>query len=277
MDPNLKTLELLYEPDEVNAKLFKYNYSFQPDKRVKNIYNDTYKFYLYDLILIEFVSFFYRERNTVLRKKIKSLIEKADHETLVDEVAKEVFNFYNTTYGVKKEIEHSMSIRLKEKDIPQNFRSYLSKDLNLLETQLKKFAKGKESIENIDETFYDFDLYIHRFICKKPTEIKKELKQIAGEIFELKTTVDFNNEQPFPNLYISCMDKSKSEQVPHCDKKKLIVPKPELEAMLDVLAFDITNRFKLPWFSSLLFGDRVYNFFKFNQRANEHITIAQFN
>lgn len=260
-------LELLYDPDEINRRLYRYNYSITPDPRSRNLYADSYHFYLYDLVLIEYVSFFFRERNTALRKKLRKLFNGATNS--FEEMGAAVQEFYVNLYTPGKA---GSKISLANAD--PSYRSFLKRDLTLLDQQVKQFLKKgdlKETLSAFDGTFFDFDLFIHRLNGLTKKEIIQELQRILPEIIQVVPKVSFRESDSFPNLYVSCMD-GRSDTVPHCGPK-LRVPRDVVQPILNTLAVDITNQFKLPWFSSLLFGDRVFNFFKFNQRPQEQITV----
>src|SRR5690606_26448454 len=135
----------------------------------------------YQLLVLEFIGYLDRERNTDLRKNIIHMIENTDF-------SKDLGDF--------------------NKQLRAALKDYLG-DYNLLQNQITAFYytyfDRKQLIDNINNTVYDFDhITINRLKNMNDSDVKSELSALVRKFI---VEVDFNTQNiKFPNIYLPCGD-----------------------------------------------------------------------
>lgn len=244
-----KMILLRYDPDNINKAI----YEQQPpakDPRLQNINVSIYKYYQYQLLLMEFMSLFSKQRNNKLRDKINALVLKTNFATQLPE-------FY---------------INLRD-TVPDT--NDLKKIIGFIDNIINGQWTKKDLIANIKETIFNFDnVDLDRLKALPKSALKAALIKIANNI-TVKTDnigkhLGNSNHFQFPNIFVICKDSNNG----YCSGKKLIVEKSQFDKMIDILVQDIQNPLKSKWIFSNIFNDRVISMFKFIQRPFERIDIS---
>lgn len=238
-------IEVFYDPDEVNKNIFIRENAIN-DTRSKLAGKSIYHSNLYQLLLLEFMTVFNKQKNISLRKKIKGKLLgnlNQDFDDLMIEI---------------------------EKLVPE------CDDYIKLKTQIYEFINNHHSknllFREIDDTFYKFDRSQFEYIKKLPNEkIYKELEKLSHK-FVYYGNVDTVKDFEFPNMFVSCQLRTKKNKK-YCKNNKLIIEKKKLKQLLEIMTADILNPVKERWIFSNVFSDNVINFFKFIKRPDEFITI----
>lgn len=239
----VKLIKLLYNPTFVNDLILNKK-DISKDKRCQNIGRSLYNSHLYQLLLLELLTFINKYRNESLRKLIKTQIIKTD---------------FNKSLDVLFEI-------LENKITEQN-------DFKKLKNQISKFMivhhDKKKLLLDIDSSRYVFDDILLIKLRKLPlNKLIIELHRIFKNLV-VYGSIDKVKDFEFPNMFSSCQKVDQS----FCNKKKIIIEKQKLKDMLDVMGADILNPIKEKFLFGTLLVDHVVQFFKFIKRPHEKITV----
>lgn len=241
---NEKLSHLFYDPDIVNKTIFTKTNAIM-DKRCNKVGKSIYSSNLYQLLMLEFMTLFNKQRNGVLRQKIK--------KTLLGNLNK---NF--------DDIMSIISELIKDCD-----------DYNKIKSQICEFINTHHNknllFNEIHNTFYRFDRTLFEQIKKLPKEkLYNELLKLSNKFITYGDVNKIKNFE-FPNMYISCQsDKSSTG---YCKKNKFIIEKTKLKHMLEIMTADILNPLKEKWLFSNIFSGNSISFYKFIRRSDELITI----
>lgn len=237
-----------YDPDIINKVI----YSKAPvvkDPRVQNINLSIYRYYEYQLLLMEFMSLFSKQKNNKMRESINSLILKTNF-------ASQLPDFY-------------VALR---KIIPDN--DDLRKIISFIDNIVNGDWAKKDLISNIKESTFNFDnIELDKLRKLPPGQLKKVLTNIANGIVTKTDNISkyLNSETEFSNIFVVCKDQPNSGS---CHSKKLIIERSRFDSLIDILVQDLQNPLKAKWIFSNVFNDRVITMFKFVQRPFERIDIG---
>lgn len=247
----LPVATLLYDPTTVNKMIFKAknttrNFNMDPmisaDLQIAN-----YRYHLYSLVLLQFMSIFNQQRNTKLRKEIVATVAKTNLEKNMD--------------AVRKLIDK----------IAVNYTEDAAKIKAIISRYVISHHDKKQLLEDISESYFDFDkVELDRLKQLDQADVYVELQSLAKKFVKIGT---LNKAKfKFPNILVSCSEVSK-QSADYCHGKQFIIEKKQLDEILRILAADITNPMKLKWMFNSIFINKTVNFFKFIRRAGETITV----
>jgi hypothetical protein len=128
----------------------------------------------------------------------------------------------------------------------------------------------KQLIKDISDTYYNFDKVALEKMKKHPYDkVVKELHDLAKGFVKIGTISTDKFE--FPNILMPCSNDTKNPD--YCSKKKFIIKKQELDDILNVIAYDITNPAKWKWLFHSAFVNRTVDFYIFIRRPSETISV----
>jgi len=240
----VKSIPLLYDPDVVNCMINKRE-APKPDKRSENLSSNLYKYHIYQLFLLEFLSVISKKLNSTMRNKLKKLF--------LGDFTKQMNKINNTLIKTITSTEDLLKIRLQLSDYINNHHD------------------RKQLYADIDNTSYQFDQVLMEGLqhMDKP-KLVKELKRMTSAFVKTGDVTKIKNFD-FPNMFASCQKRKDGD---YCKDKKLIIPKNKLETYIEILASDILNPIKQKWIFSEIMTDRVVNFLQFINRTHEDIYIT---
>jgi len=228
---------LNYDPRFIN-KVIKTKYE-KNDNRLDILYPALYNNYLYQLFLLEFISFIKKERNKEMRKKIINLIDS---------------NRLNITDLIK---------------MGEN-------DAKLIEKQISFYKYGditkRELLDIIDITSYEFDsstLIKLNEEFSKNNNIENIKNVILNEIDKFTIYKPNYSPKSFPNIFEPCIN---IEGEVYCENRKLIINWAP-ETLCSLLASDLSNELKRKWIINGLFTEGIIDYFKFIKHPNERIQM----
>jgi hypothetical protein len=245
----INSIPILYDPDVINVII---NKRVQPrkDERTLTLSKSLYKYNLYQLFLLEFLTVFHKKVNVSLRTQIKKLF--------LGDLTKKMLEVNNKLVKIIDDASDLMKIRIQINDFLNNHHD------------------RKQLYMDIDNTRYQFDqIIIHKLITMSLPVLKRELEQLS------KSFVTFGDIQSqknfvFDNMFSTC---SVTDKTPlsknYCKSKKLIISKEKYKIFIDILSNDIKNPIKQKWIFSDILSDRVINFLQFIKRVDEKIQITQ--
>lgn len=240
---NVKSMQIFYDPDIINAQILNKTTAVRDDRSVKigkSIYNSN----LYQLFLLEFMTLFSKSKNIGIRQKLKKMLLgniNKDFELIMKDIGTMICNCddYNKVKVIICEFvtnHHDKNILMRE----------------------------------IDDTNFVFDRETFESIKKLPHDkLYKELEQLSKKIFEIGD-VDKIKDFEFPNMFTSCQDKKGQ----YCKNNKLLISRTKLADLLDIMTSDILNPVKEKWLFSSLFNGNFISYFRFIKRLDENITIT---
>lgn len=238
-----------YDPDDINKAIYE-QAPPSKDPRIQNINTSIYKYYQYQLLLMEFMSLFSKQRNNKIRDQINSLIMKTNFATQLPD-------FY---IGLRDIIEDNTDLK---------------KVIAFIDNIVNGEWNKKELIANIKETTFNFDnVELDKLRKLNRTDLRKAITKIANNI-TVKTDnitkyLGPGSDFQFPNIFVVCKD----NQNGYCQGKKLIIEKSQFDHLIDILVQDLQNPLKAKWIFSNVFNDRVISMFRFIQRPFERIDIS---
>lgn len=235
-----------YDVNMAIQQLYGHNKSAKLGRLNKNkeLNQAMYKHYLYKLFLLEFISLFSKQKNNTLRKKIANLIIKTNFNTELDKLGEMLKNIIPDTEDMKK------------------ISLFISNYLN-------EHRDKKKLLENIKLTRFNFDIIeLEKFKSMTRKELKKELYKLSQKII----TSGIPKYTDFENYLMACSTRRESSG--YCAKKKLIMPRKEIDRYIDILAEDILNPIKSKWIFSNILMEKVITYFKFIKRPFESIQIT---
>lgn len=221
----LKNKEKLNSTNEITIKLDK----------------SLYKYYLYQLVLLQYIKIFSKSRNITMRKKLISGIIKVN---------------LNNNLNQLKEIIADLDVE----------------DSNKMKKILARYISHREKktlINDIHESYFDFDrVILEKYKVMSYNDVVKDLHRLS------KSFVKFGNIDKMPKFqFTNMLDTCSGQDVDYCSGNKFIISKKDLDNVLSVLAQDIANPLKWKWIFNNVFIEKTVNYFKFIRRKNEHITI----
>lgn len=252
-----KFQKINYDPAEVNRLLEKRAEPIE-DSRIKLINQALYSKYTYQLLVLEFIQMFNRQRNLKIRESLKKLFLKTNFKSL------------NTTEFFEKLRE----IIMRGFD---STNAMLLTDLEKLKVQVIEFMTTGESskklMQIVDAEYYNFDKIVLERIKQLPKqEIRTQLQKLASQIVQSGDVSNIKDFQ-FPNILQNCQGVT-GDRPDYCSKSgKLIIPKADLDKYLDILSDQIKNPFIEKYLFSPLFQNSMIDYFKFTKRDNEQIEI----
>lgn len=239
-------IQLLYDPDVINRQIYA-KAPIVTDNRSKNIGKSIYDSNLYQLLLLEFMTIFNKQKNNVIRGKLKKIL---------------LGNFNQDFDDLMEMVE----VLIPDCD-----------DYCKIKIQICEFINNHHSknllFHEIDDSFYKFDR--ETFECVKKLSYEKlvqSLHKISQKFVTIGSVSNLKDFQ-FPNMFISCQS-SNAHKMQYCKKSKFIIEKKKLNELLEIMAADILNPVKEKWIFNSVFTDNVITFFKFRQRINEFITVT---
>jgi hypothetical protein len=208
----------------------------------------NYYYYLYHLVILQFINIFNKEVNKQVRKELLLILAKTNFDKDMSNIREFIKNIKDT------------------------------EDMNKLKNIISRFITvhhdKKIMYKDIEETKFNFDkVILEKLKLLKYDEVLVKLKQLSANsilVGEIKST----NSNPFtmPNILTACSS-NKSTTTEYCSGNKLIVPKDKLDEILKTLAFDIINPSKWKWLFNSIFVEKTIDYFKFIQRPSETITF----
>lgn len=236
---------LLYHPYEINALIHSVK---QGTKTISHlaVHEDKlnqslYDFYLYNIVLMHFISVFNEQRNIPLRTKLSGILAKTD---------------FNKDLSKLREFIDQLTD-------PED----VHKLKNIISRYVSTHHDKKQLILDIKNTYFNFDkIALEKLRNKSVKDIRSELHKLSSKFVKIGK-VKINK---FQNMFIAC---DANERLSYCDKSKLVIEKSKLDDIIDILASEVANPAKWKWLFNNAFIDRTVSFFRFIRRKNETITI----
>ena len=277
-DPPIKEMRseifkfLYYDPDVINATIIAG--SLQPEVPVqlssRNINKALYSKYLYQLFVLQFISYFDKETNTEIRKKLIQLFRK--------------INFKKT--GALAKFQTEMRDFIPE----TSDRDVIMKIVN--DYFYGKFDKDA-TIEDLEQNRYQFDRTILNKISRLNRElsrhewdaidpekgtdvhkkIKKQIHALVGSVVQkiIKPGTPANDDSAF-EILISCLDSGKDAKK-YCVNKKLVMPADKIKDYTDILVDDLLDPLKNIYLMSSIFVEGILDNFRFHKTPGEDVYI----
>lgn len=242
---------ILYNPLTINRIIHNMKNKVNTDNNKLNstLQKSMYEYYLYDLVILQFIAIFNKQRNIAMRKRILQTIIKT--------------NFDKNLEPLKKLLDEitDMEDNIKLKNIISKF--------------ITVHHNKKQMISDIHETYFNFDRV--EFEKMKTMDYKDVLKRIhhLSKRFVTFGDVEKKKNFTFPNILTSC--ESSNDINGYCAKGKFIIKKEKLNEILSILAHDIINPSKWKWLFNSIFIEKTVDYYKFIRRPGETITVEFIN
>lgn len=261
MSSEAKIHRLLHDPDEINQIITKQQGRTTSRDKTPQLSQAIYDRYLYNLLVLEFISHLDKDRNPALRKKVMQWISQT--------------NFKNAD-----------SISKLHDNLNQNLPT---EDVNKIQMQINEYLNthfDKELLqENIENLVYAFDRTtlnelgeISDGIVKLPEEkrakqmkeLRKRVKDIVSEITHLGTP---KITESLDNIFTPCS----SSESPYCygtkKSRKLMIPKDRIEDLIDLLVADLCNPLKRSYILSAVVFSNIQEYYHFLKKPGTEIYV----
>lgn len=234
-----------YDPSVVNSAIAKV--TPPNDARWKTLAaQGLYANMVYRLYIGEFVNYIESERNTKMRKQIIGLFNETNFKTA----------------GINS---FQDAIRKLLVDFPTDYNVIVTL---LTEYYYEHFNK-EQFVSAITARVFEFDKITLRELKMLPREkLVTTLISLSKSFTEQKDIGSTITK--FDNVYSGCSATGKSPE--YCSKRKLIVP--DLQILCELLADDLRNELISSYMFNGLFSENTINFFSFNARKHESISIV---
>jgi hypothetical protein len=235
------------------------------DCRIKKLNEALYNTNLYNLLILHIINLLLKMKNTILSSKLKFVIsnfEKNDLDEILinnknDKILQVIINYNNSIY---KDDDSNLSTQILNNYFILFLKNIIRLNKNQKISQIKKIL-----LNTFDKTKFDFDkIYIYNILKLNKTDLIQKIDDLLkGHIIDKNT----NNKYNLINFNIC----NNTKQSYYCQNNKLIISKKVYKNMLDIIYYDLTNKFKQ---SILLnFTNINNNLYKFNSYINEKIYI----
>lgn len=254
-----KSINYLYNPHSINNII--YNKIIKTDTRINKLNESIYHTNLYNLLILHFSYELNNLKNTILRNKIKLLINNMSSKDFTLFINNEYYKLKELLNKNLKITDNLLIIKIQN-NIYKFIKEVLIKNIKNINTnQIKKLI-----INRFDNNKFLFDkLYIYNILDLPKHEAIIELNKI------LKTVIidtKLNSKENIINIEL-CHKTSNSY---YCKNNKLIISKKIYNELLEILYYDLTNPFKQTLILNLV-NYNLNNIYKFKQYLNEKIYI----
>ena len=236
---------MLYHPYEINALIYSVKQgkisTSHLEEHTNKLNHGLYDFYLYNIVLMYYISIFNDQRNTALRSKLSAILAKTDFNKDLSKVRE----FIDTLDD--EEDKHKIK--------------------NIISRYVADHHDKKKMINDVREAYFNFDkISLEKLRGLSNKEIIKELTSLAGKF----TKIGKPKITKFPNIFGIC---NKNTKTGYCYGDKLIIEKKRLEEIINILASEVANPAKWKWLFNSVFINKTVDFFRFIRRKNETITL----
>ena len=240
----------LYSPDTINKLIFslKAGKTSQVSIGMKDdiqnsLHRGLYNYYLYQLVLLQFINAFNKQKNKTVRRKLLITIAKTNFQKNTDQL-KEVLD----------ELNEDDKVKIK----------------NIISRYLYNHQNKKQLLSDIDQSIFNFDQINAEAIRLLPhDEIVRELKKMSKRFIKVGA---LPKNFRFPNVLATC-DQVDRNNVSYCLAGKFTIPQDQFDEIIEVIAADLVNPVKWRWLFNVVFIEKTIFFFRFIRRPNEHITV----
>ena len=239
---------VMYNPLEINAMI----YSVKNGNNRIGVTNDlhdqlqfnAYKYHLYELITLQLINVFNKQRNSNMRRKLLGIIARTNFDKNMDKLREFIRS------GI---------------DDPED----VQKVKNIIGRFLTQHHNRKVLIADVASTYFNFDkIGLEKMKRMEHKKVVKELHKLSKQFVVIgKLRKGFE----FPNILMPCT--THKSQADYCKGKKFVVSKMELNDILEIIAHDITNPTKWKWLFHSAFVSRTVEFFTFIRRPFEVISV----
>lgn len=242
---------VLYNPIKINKMIFNVKIG-----KNKNVYNpaintklqlSTYHYYMYELIILQFISIFNRQQNKPMRKKLLNTLAKT--------------NFNKDMANIRTFITDLDDVEDKQK-----VKNIISRFIN-------EHHNKRRLVTDINSSFFNFDkVKLEKLKLMEYKLVVKELQKMAKAFVKIGK-INFKTFE-FPNILVPCGQVTKKDNADYCSGNKFIMSREQLNNILDIIAYDITNPSKWKSIFNAAFIEKSVDFFKFIRRGPETIKVS---
>lgn len=260
---------LLVDPFEINQVV--YNMPLPLANSTEKSSNENvilHKLFLYQLLLLEFMTYFNAKKNKHARKQIKRILSRL--------VSSDTRHKHTNRVDYDSIIEQLASVIDYQQDLAKikNILYEYIEESQLVHSEKTSKMKVREFFIRFDNTRFDFDNEKMNQLKKTVdhVELKAKLKKIAHKFVSFTSAK--NGIKVENNMYTSCQAKQGKQKQSQCNKKRLMMNKHIFDEYIDILAADLRNPIKSQWIFNEILLKRNFHFYRFIKRPKEQITIV---
>lgn len=271
---------VLFDPSKINQLIDSGRSSAKPVKPVTDNNAILYKLFLYQLLLLEFMTYFNTKKNKGMRTQIKRILSQlvqtkvgstktVDYDIIIEQLAS-IIEHDSTNFASNQAPQDLVRIK--------NMLYEFIEESQQVHTKAARKQQIKAFYSRIDNTRFDFDNEKLNMLksMSNHVELCDKLKHIAHKFVKFtsaKTISVGSVKLEFRNMYTSCQQTKKHNQE-HCHDRRLLISKSNFDEFISILAMDIMNPIKSQWIFNEMILKRNFYFYKFIRRPNETIFIT---
>jgi SepF-like predicted cell division protein (DUF552 family) len=250
--------QMMYNPIQINSLIHSIKMGAKKLQKnpviVQELQYHTYNYYLYNLLILQFIYIFNKQRNLPLRKELIAVLVKSDF----------------TTNSKQMNAVHEIINKIEDVEDVHKLKTIISR-------YISQHHDKKQLIEDITTGYFNFDkVLLDKLKHMEYDKVLAELHNMAKKFVKIGDVTKVKKFR-FPNMLISCDQaikiSKKSESIGYCSENKFIIKKNQLDEMLSILAYDVINPSKWKWLFNNVFIEKSVDFFRFIRRPNETITV----
>lgn len=270
---------LYYDPDMVNeliykniSKIEKKDTVTEYNKKHLDYYKAVYSRYLYNLFLLEFMSYIDTDRNEKLRNDLFLNILKTNfkdnsaYEKIKSYINEKLANFPDDINKIQEQINLYLTTHYDKKILLQELKNLV---YQFDRTTLLK-------LEDISDSYFKNDIATRK---QQHTDLYNYIEKIIKNIIIIGEPV-FNENTHVSNIFVPCNSSSEiinnSKDISYCSSgknRKLLVPKNKIDNIINMFIDDIVNPIKRKYLLSSILISNIQNYFQFEKRTNEEIFV----
>jgi hypothetical protein len=248
---NAEIQYMMYDPVKINQLIF--NIKNGKTKNIRNrvidnkLQQSTYQYYMYELVILQFISIFNRQKNIPLRRNLLAVLAKTNFDKSMDKIREFITGI--------DDVDDKQAIK------------------NIVGRFINDHHNKRRMIDDINKTFFNFDrVNLEKLKVMPYNDVVKELHKMAKTFVEIGDIKSKNFQ--FPNIIMPCNQLSRGDTAEYCFGNKFIMQKTQMGNILDIIAHDITNPSKWKWIFNSAFIEKSVNYFKFIRRGSETIKVV---
>jgi hypothetical protein len=241
---------MMYDPIKINKLIF--SIKIGKNKNLRNrvintkLQQSIYQYYMYEIVILQFISIFNRQKNMPLRKKLLSVLAKTN---------------FNKDLGKIREFIDGV----EDGEDKQKIKTIVGRFVN-------DHHNKRRMVDDIKRTFFNFDkVKLEKLKTMPYKDVVKELHKMAKTFVKIGDIKSKNFQ--FPNIIMPCGQLSHGDSAEYCSGTKFIMQKTQMNNILDIVAHDIINPSKWKWIFNSAFIEKSVDYFKFIRRGPETIKV----
>lgn len=255
-----------YDHTVMNKMIYEYQNSENKDKmhidpNMHDISKIIYEKHMYYLYTSELMAYLDSERNTVMRKKIMTIISSEDLRGKSEHV-------YQSLQALLLP-NHPEDMERIDEILSRYYTSHYDRKTLIHEIEHMTYQFDRITLSQLrssSEHFYGFNKEQQSY---KIQEIRKIIEDVSNN-FIIKKTPMFKKDD---SLYMSECKSNLGKNVPYCDKGKLLIPGKRLDEFIQIFSDEVVNPLRRDYILSAVYISEIIDVYKFPKVPGEELYV----